>query len=393
MNSSIWKITIREWKRILSLPAHYWILLVMPPLLFCFYSYIYINPKLENLPVAIWDEDRSPVSRQLTFLLEQTETIHITHQVNSLPELQNLIRSGKVLAVVHFPSKMAVNLQSRHPATVSLYTNGASLVPAKLIYKDAAQVIIMGGAGVMLQKFVKTGMNERKAMALVQPVSLTSYTLYNADYNYQQYLAPGLITVGLQMLIIMVSVLLLNYEIKTNTLSELISLANGSSFAVIVGKTLAHLSVAWINFILVAGVIFPVFGIGHPEATLKFFILYSILALACIGIGLLVSSIFNDTMLASDIALFYTSPAFVFSGFTFPRWAMPWYDQYYAQIMPYTHFLDGFFKAYYMGLPLNYAIPEIGRMLIFIGVTFPLAILFFHFKIRKAVNNEKKSIA
>ncbi|MOA06673.1 Inner membrane transport permease YbhR [compost metagenome] len=245
----------------------------------------------------------------------------------------------------------------------------------------------------MLQKFVKTGMNERKAMALVQPVSLTSYTLYNADYNYQQYLAPGLITVALQMLIIMVSVLLLNYEIKTNTLSELISLANGSSFAVIMGKTFAHLSVAWINFILVAGVIFPVFGIGHPEATLKFFILYSILSLACIGIGLLVSSIFNDTMLASDIALFYTSPAFVFSGFTFPRWAMPWYDQYYAQIMPYTHFLDGFFKAYYMGLPLNYAIPEIGRMLIFIGVTFPLAIVFFHFKIRKAVTNEKKSMA
>ncbi|MNR06970.1 hypothetical protein D3C85_1230700 [compost metagenome] len=82
-------------------------------------------------------------------------------------------------------------------------------------------------------------------------------------------------------------------------------------------------------------------------------------------------------MLSGDVALFYTSPAFVFSGFTFPRWAMPWYDQYYALIMPYTSFLDGFFKVYYMNLPLKYAHGDLIKLLLFCVVMFPTAILLF----------------
>lgn len=373
----------REWKRILTLPVHYWVLLVIPPLLFFFYAFIYEKQEARHLPVAIWDEDHSSVSRQFTFLLSETETVRLTRSVNSEEELQTLIQKGEILGAVHFPRDMEADIKTRRPVYVTLYTNAASMVPAKLVYKTAAQVIITAGSGVILQKFVQTGMKEEKALALVQPIRLSSYTLYNPTYNYQEYLVPGLITVALQMIIIMVSVLMLNYEWKTGTMEELVLLAGGSASNVIIGKTVAHLVAAWVNFVLVAAVIFPIFGIGMEAATGKFFLLYTLLVLACLGFGQLVSALFADAMLASDIALFYTSPAFVFSGFTFPRWAMPWYDQYYANLMPYTPFLDGFFKVYYMDLPLRYAGAEMGRLLIFPLVTFPLAIVFFQRQMQK----------
>lgn len=380
---TIFLIILREWKRIITLPVHYWVLLVMPPILFFFYAFIYQKQSAEHLPVALWDEDHSSVSRQFLFLLEQKKTLQFVKEVKSQDEVQDLIRKGTILGAVHFPKNMENDIKSRHPVNVVVYTNAASLVPAKLIYKEAAQVIITAGSGVILQKFVKTGMNKEKAMALVQPIKLHSYTLYNPDYNYQEYLVPGLITVGLQMIIIMVSVLLLNYEWNTKSIDELYKLAKGSASNIIIGKCLAHLTIAWINFILITAIIFPVFGIGVSVATGKFFILFTLLSLACIGIGMMVSALFSDTMLATDIALFYTSPAFVFSGFTFPRWAMPWYDQYYANIMPYTAFLDGFFKVYYMNLPLSYVSLEIGKLLLFAGITFSLAILSFQIKLKK----------
>lgn len=374
---TLFKIIWREWKRILVLPAHCMVLLVIPPLLFFLYAFIYDKQQADHLPVAIWDEDQSAVSRQFTFLLSQVETISLTHQVSGLGELEDLVRKGAILGAIHFPRNMERDIKSRHPVNVVVYTNAAAVVPAKLIYKEAAQVIITAGSGVILQKFVKTGMDKGKAMALVQPIALVPYTLYNPSYNYQQYLVPGLITVGLQMIMIMVSVLLLNYEVTTHTQDELRRLSNGSASAIIAGKALAHLVIAWLNFILVAYVIFPYFEIGIPAAAGKFFVLYTLLSLACIGIGCMLSAILTDTMLATDAALFYTSPAFVFSGFTFPRWAMPWYDQYYANIMPYTHFLDGFFKIYYMDLPLGYARTEIGYLLLFIAITFSVAILVY----------------
>lgn len=380
----IWKIFIREWKRIASLPAHYIVLLVMPPVLFFFFALIYQKHHAEELPVAVWNEDGSPLSRKLTFMLEETPSIHITEQVNNLQELKESIRSGKVFGAVHFPKNFETDIKSNHPVSVTLYTNSAAIVPAKLIYKDAAKVIIMGGSGVILQKLTMKGMNREKAKALVQPIRLTTYPLYNPTYNYQQYLAPGLITVALQMMIIMIAVLLLNYEWKTGTMEELIQLSHGSAWKIILGKTLAHLSVSWVNFILIVGIIFPYFGLNHDGTNWSFFILFSFLALACIGFGVMVSAMFRDVMFASDVALFYTSPAFVFSGYTFPRWAMPWYDQVYAHLMPYTPFLDGFFKVYFMELPLSYALPEIGVLLIFIAVTFTLAILIFQNKIKKS---------
>lgn len=377
------RIMIREWRRILTLPVFYWLLLVLPPILFFFYAFIYQKEKVTDLPFAIWDDSNSSVSRQLTFLLEQMESIHITHQIKSQSELEKLILHGDVMGAVHFPAKMEEHILSGQPVNITLYTNASSLVPAKLLFRNASQVIITGGAGIILQKLVQTGMNREKAMALVQPVKLITLPLYNPSYNYFQYLVPGLITVALQMIIIMAGVLIFNYEGKTATTQQLYALAKGSASNIMFGKMLAHLGVAWINFILVTGIVFPIFGLWNPAATFHFFVLFTLLALACISIGLLISVIISDTMLSTDIALFYTAPAFVFSGYTFPRWAMPWYDQYYAWVMPYSSFLDGFVKLYQMQLPFRYALNEMCVLLLFVLVTFPLALIVLKIKIRK----------
>lgn len=383
------QIIIREWNRILHLKVFYLVMLVVPALLFSFYAYIYQEKEAKNLPFAIWDDDQSPVSRQLIFLLEQRDALRITKRLYSEAEVQKAIQKGEIMGAVHFPVNMQNDIYSRHPTTVTLYTNAAALVPAKMVYKAAAQVIITGSSGIILKKLVKIGMAPDRAMALANPIKLDTYQLYNATYNYQEYLVPGLITVGMQMILIISSMLALNYEYKTNTMPQLYELAKGSAFRVIAGKTIAHLVVSWFNFVLIAFILFPFFDIGVPAATGKFFALYTLLSIACIGIGMFISALFKDVMLSGDVALFYTSPAFVFSGFTFPRWAMPWYDQYYATIMPYTPFLDTFFKIYYMNLPFYYAQADLYKLLLFPAVMFPTALILF----QRQFNNSKNEAA
>ncbi len=381
-------IIIREWIRILSFKVFYLVMLVVPAILFSFYALIYQKEEAKHLSLAIWDDDQSSVSRQITFLLEQRDALNITKRVTSELEVERLIQQGKILGAVHFPVNMQNDIYSRHSVNVTLYTNSAFLVQAKMIYKAVAEVVITGNAGVILNKLVKTGMRPERAMVLANPVKLNAYQLYNSSYNYQEYLVPGLITVGMQMILIISSMLALNYEWKTETMQELYELSGGSSLMVITAKTIAHLAVSWINFILIAYVIFPFFDIGVPAATFKLFIIYSFLSIACIGIGMFISALLKDVMLAGDTALFYTSPAFVFSGFTFPRWAMPWYDQYYATLMPYTPFLDAFFKVYYMNLPLHYAQADLNNLLLFSAVMFPTAFFFFQRQFKTSYNEK-----
>jgi len=379
---------VREWKRIFSIPNFYVVLLIIPPIIFLFYGFIYQKQFARELPMAVWDEDRSSVSRTLTDMMEQNENIHFTHAVFSNAEIEKLMKEGKIFSAIHFPKNMEADAKKNHQSNITLYTNGAYLVPAKMIYKGAAEIIIKGGLAVVLQKAEKQGMAADKANTLVQPIKLNTTVLYNPEFNYQLYLTPGLVTVGLQMALIVASVLILNLEFKKETIDSLLKISTSSS-QIVIGKMLAHLCIAWLLFILISFVVFPVFDLDKPETDFSFFILYTLLALACIGIGMMLSAISDNLLFVVDVALFFTSPAFVFSGFTFPRWAMPWYDQFYADIMPYTHFLDGFIKLYFMELPLRYAAPEMIRLLIFIGITFPVTIIFFQKKINRYLKNHR----
>lgn len=375
-------IIFREWKRIFSVPNYYVVLLVIPPIIFLFFGLIYQKGAVHELPVAVWDEDHSSVSRTLTDMIDVTAGIEISRTVSSEKGMLQLIQQGEIYGTLHFPAGLEADAKKNKSTAITLYTNSSTLVPSQLIYKDAAQAIIKGGLAVVLQKAQRSGMPANQAMAIVQPVKLNMVTLYNPELNYKEYLTPGLITVGLQMAIIIASVLILNLEFKHETINNLFQISRSSS-QIIVGKTLAHLSISWINFVLIFLVIFPIYGIAKMGTVFNLFILYNLLSLACIGIGILVSAISNNLLFCVDLALFYTAPAFVFSGFTFPRSAMPWYDQYYAAAMPYTHFMDAFVRLFYMELPLQYVMRELILLLVFIGITFPLAIILFQFRINK----------
>jgi ABC-2 type transport system permease protein len=87
-------------------------------------------------------------------------------------------------------------------------------------------------------------------------------------------------------------------------------------------------------------------------------LLFFFFSLANASLGMMLSSLVSEEIVALDIALFYNSPAFIFSGFTFPILGMPFLDSLWAKFIPYTYFLHAFFKLFEMGAPLAYANTE-----------------------------------
>ncbi|MCK5857626.1 MAG: ABC transporter permease, partial [Bacteroidales bacterium] len=87
-----------------------------------------------------------------------------------------------------------------------------------------------------------------------------------------------------------------------------------------------------------------------------------------------------DEVIAMDISFFYNSPAFVFSGFTFPIFGMPAFNSFYSDLIPYTYFLKAFLKLYQMNTPLHYAFPEFKALLVFclVGFVIAYAALYVH---------------
>jgi len=116
--------------------------------------------------------------------------------------------------------------------------------------------------------------------------------------------------------------------------------------------------------------VFLMFDIPFKDKEFELLVLFSVFLLVNIMLGLMLSATIDDQILALDIAFFYNSPAFVFSGFTFPMFGMPFFNSLYAQFIPYTHFLHAFFKVYQIGAPFGYIYPELLGLGIFLAVGF-----------------------
>ena len=161
------------------------------------------------------------------------------------------------------------------------------------------------------------------------------------------------------------------------------------------GKALPHIVVNIATVLLAVGIVFPLFDIrvyGSMILIIAFFIYF---IAACLMPGLLISSLFHDQLFATELAVFINTPAFIFSGFTFPLWGMPFAHTVFAQIMPFTHFLSGFLKIYQMNTPLYNLLPEIIKLGIFIIVPALLTIIVLKRRIKEYCtgNNPKTAEA
>jgi len=163
-----------------------------------------------------------------------------------------------------------------------------------------------------------------------------------------------------------------NNEWSQNTYHSLFTAAKGRISAMIFGKYLALSVYSFGLCAFVIAILFPVFSIpiyGHIGSLA---LLLFLLITANIFMGFGVSLLFKKEVIALDLAIIFNSPAFVFSGFTFPIWAMPWFNAQYANMIPFTHFLTGFLKIYQLDAPIHFIEPEVWKLLVFVAVGFIL---------------------
>jgi ABC-2 type transport system permease protein len=368
----------REWRRIVERKTIYLFTVFMPMIFFFFFAYIYVDGVLRNIPVAIFDEDNSEISRLIIRSIEATSGFSVKEYVNSNGEIQNDFRKGKIQGAFYIPHNLERDLKKGKPTTVIVFSDAANLIVSNTTLKEATAVIKTVSAGVLLKKLRSAGMRPEEAMNIITPIRVETQTMYNPNYNYLNYLVSGLLPVMFQMIIMTVAVLLISSEFVHSTIGDLLATAKDNVWAIIWGKSLPHLALHAATVLGMIGIIFPIFGmqiIGSTVGTILFLFYFTCVVFF---FGLMISALIHDQQLAAEISLFINVPAFIFSGFTFPLWGVPSLHNAFAQIIPSTHFIFGFLKIYQMGAPVWSVWPEALELTAFLVVS--LAVTYFALK-------------
>lgn len=381
IDSPLIKIIMREVIRIKGRKTLYLLSIILPVILFLTLALIYKNGVVRDLPVAIFDADNSETSRLLTRAVDASASMEVVEHINSMDKLKSEFLKGKIQGAFYFPSGMETDLKSGKSTKLIIFKNTSNLIIGNMLYKDGMTITRTFSGGILLKKLRAKGIPEQKAMAIVNPVRVETQSLYNPNYNYTSYLIPGLLTATLQMIIMIATVLIISSEFSHKTFPELITLSGNNAFIIFMGKSLPHLAIHFATALGIIGIIFPLFSIEINGSVLFtcLFLMYFIIAV--FFLGMLISSIFHEQLFATELALFINTPAFIFSGFTFPLWGMPALHNYFAQIIPFTHFLTGFLKIYQMGTPLKYVLPEFLKLSVFLVFSFVATIFVLRYQI------------
>ncbi|MDD4052406.1 MAG: ABC transporter permease, partial [candidate division Zixibacteria bacterium] len=302
--------------------------------------------------------------------LAATRSLQFTRYVQSVDEIREAMRSGDIYGAVVFPSDLEEDIKSGRQATVVVYRDAGNIIVGNMVLKEATATVRTVSAGILLKKFRSSGMNEQQAMNLANPIRVETQSIGNPGYNYMNYLMPGLLPFMLQLAVIIAAVLVINGEEKDRTLADLFRTARGRVSAVIGGKLLAHLILHTINALLMLAIVFPLFGVDIPGSFPLALLVLVIFIIAVLSLGLCLSSLFHDQTFVTQMAAAITVPSFIFSGFTFPLWSMPGLHVAFAHLLPFTYFMSGFIKAFYLGDPLSELWPE----MITFGVFFVLTV-------------------
>jgi ABC-2 type transport system permease protein len=195
--------------------------------------------------------------------------------------------------------------------------------------------------------------------------------LYNPDLRSANAMIPGLVGVVMVFIATIMTALGVVRERERGTLEQLM-VTPLSATELMIGKIVPYVVISLFDLLIVviAGVF--IFDVPFAGSPLLLFGLSFIFLVACLGIGLLVSTVSQTQQQAMQLAIFTLLPQILLSGFIFPLTAIPWGVRWIAYLLPLTYFLpisEGIFvKDLGMGNLWPWALILLGYAIVVIGL-------------------------
>lgn len=287
-----------------------------------------IDMTAKHIPTAVFDQSRTQESRALVDQLESTSYLRIVDEVQSREELRGEIVAGRVQVGVEIPPNYSRNLARGLTADVAILIDGSDTT--------VASQALSAANGVVLQESIRRILAETRRREL--PIEGHPVMLFNPDSRSANLLIPGLVAILLTFSGTMLSAFAIVKERERGTLEQLM-VTPVAPVAVVMGKILPYLGLAYVQLILVLTLMVLVFSVPIHGSIPLLLGLSSVYLLALLSLGLLISARAQTQVEAIQQAQMFLLPSIFLSGYVFPLSSLPPPLQAISRLLPATHFI------------------------------------------------------
>jgi ABC-2 type transport system permease protein len=286
-----------------------------------------IDMNAKNIPTAVFDQSHTQESRRLIEQFNATTNLRVTMAVQSRGELQHAIVAGHAQVAIEIPPDYSRNLTSGRRADVLVMIDGSDSSIANQAL-SAANGVVLSNA---VQQLIATARQQL-------PIEAHPVMMFNPDMRSANLLIPGLIAILLTFSGTILSAFAIVKERERGTLEQLM-VTPVSPLAVVVGKLLPYLGLAYLQLVIILVLMNLLFRVPIHGSLTLLMILSPIYLMSLLSVGLLVSSRAQSQMEAMQRAMSVMLPSVLLSGYIFPIASLPLPLRVVSYLLPATHYI------------------------------------------------------
>ena len=180
----LWAVVKREVREMLRNRLYCSVVFVLPLVMLLFFTIMFYGGAIDNLPVALVDRDKTPMSQELVVMIEATPGIDIAHETQSIDEAEQLMLEDKASAIIYIDKGFERKIYEGVTTEVECYVSGVNLSASGVVDRDLQTVVETFSSGVALSKLSSLGVEYEAAMANVMPINLHTNIVVKPYLNY-----------------------------------------------------------------------------------------------------------------------------------------------------------------------------------------------------------------
>jgi ABC-2 type transport system permease protein len=337
---------VATWRGILADKAALLLLFVAGVVYSFFYPLPYSRESVQQVPIAIVDQDASALSRQIARFAFAHPAVQVRLVTPQASEAQDLLWKGEIAGTLFIPPGLQREVLAGRKAEVEIAGNGVYMMLNKAALNGLAEAVGTVSAGIEIKRNTAAAPMPAQAQAQRKPVTLASEPLFNVREGYGSYMVPAVAVLIVQQTLLMGICLLFGTRVEQGGAHAPRPLAS------YLGTLGAFASVAAINCLYYFG--FVMWWQDYPRGgnlggLLLFIVLF---AFAAAALGMLIGLLFRTRERSLQLLIGTAMPLMFVSGISWPAEALPQALRLARWLVPSTAGIQGFVALNQLGASL-----------------------------------------
>jgi len=289
-----------------------------------------INTNVRRIRTVVYDAAQTQESRRLLDRFTNSDDFRIVARAASDSELNREIVAGRARVGIKIPPDYSRRLLAGETASVLVLVDGSD----SSVAGEASNVANAIAFQESLDRLLSVS-----AVRAELPVEARRKVLFNPDSRSPNFLIPGMITVLLQIMTVLLTAVAIVRERERGTLEQLY-MTPVTPLGLMLGKMIPYAAVAFAELCLMLAFMRWVFLVPIHGSTALLLLLAAPFIMAMLGLGLLISTRAHSQQEAMQVSMGTMMPSIFLSGYIFPVETMPLFFQWLSRLLPATYLIE-----------------------------------------------------